>query len=82
MDISLALEFIKPNAEYFGSLTDNTQDSYDNLVWLDELPKPTWDEIIAAHESVIEASAAKDLERANLLERLGITEAEAKLLLG
>ena len=60
-------------------------DNYEGLVWLSDTDKPTkkqlddlWAEVQA--EIVAEAEA-KAAEKAALLDRLGITEDEAKLLL-
>lgn len=60
-------------------------DTYEGLTWLSDSPKPTkkelddlWDEV----ELEIQAEAeAKATEKAALLDRLGITADEAKLLL-
>jgi len=60
-------------------------DDYEGLVWLSDTPKPTkaeldlqWDEV----QAIIQAEAeAKATQKAALLNRLGITEDEAKLLL-
>ncbi len=46
MDISLILDYLIPNAKYSGSLTPNTKETYDALVWEDERLKPTWEEIL------------------------------------
>ena len=60
-------------------------DDYEGLVWLSDTPKPTkaeldaqWDEVKAIIQAEAEAKAAK---KAALLDRLGITKDEAKLLL-
>ena len=60
-------------------------DDYEGLVWLSDTPKPTkaeldaqWDEVKAIIQAEAEAKAA---QKAALLDRLGITEDEAKLLL-
>ena len=52
MDIALAIEHIYYAAEFFGSLTDNTKESFDALRWLDARPKPSWEEILAAWEEM------------------------------
>ena len=74
-----SLMFIKPNAEF---ILDN-----DGLNWLDEVQsKPTekqikdgWLAYEAAEKSKAEAKANA---KSALLDRLGLTEDEAKLLLG
>lgn len=60
-------------------------DNYDGLTWLSDTSKPTkadleklWDATLAAVAAKEEAKVAA---KAALLERLGITEDEAKLLL-
>lgn len=45
MDVSIALDRLTPGAIYTGSLTDNTQQSYDEIVWGDERDKPSWEQI-------------------------------------
>lgn len=62
-----------------------TGDDYSGLTWLSKTTKPTqaaldalWDEVQAEIAAEIEAKAAT---KAALLERLGITADEAKLLL-
>jgi hypothetical protein len=63
-----------------------TGDDYAGLTWLSESAKPTKTELDALWTSVeaeikAEAQAKVDAKTA-LLERLGITETEAKILLG
>ena len=60
-------------------------DNYEGLTWLSDTPKPTkkelddlWNEV----KSEIKAEAeARATQKAALLERLGISEDEARLLL-
>lgn len=61
-------------------------DDYSGLTWLSDTPKPTqeeldalWDETLAALQA--ERQAKVDARQA-LLDRLGITADEARLLLG
>lgn len=79
MDLSLILSR-RYNAEW---TLDG--DDYEGLTWLSDSKKPTKSELTAQWESVqaeVEAEkAAKANKRIEILERLGITEAEAKLLL-
>jgi hypothetical protein len=76
-----AIKALKPNAEF--SLTDN---DYSTIKWdvLDGIA-PTQSEIDAAIVQIkadeITEAEAKATEKAALLARLGLTEAEAKLLL-
>ena len=51
MDVALGIHLIHEGAEYRGSCTANTKDTYNNLVWLDEREKPAWDEIVSAYEN-------------------------------
>jgi hypothetical protein len=52
MDVALAIEALLPAAEYFGSTTPNSKDCFDNLNWLDERPKPSWQDILDAYENM------------------------------
>jgi len=61
-------------------------DEYTGLTWLDDSPKPSkatldglWAEV---QQEIADEKAAKESARTALLAKLGITEAEAKLLLG
>lgn len=47
MDIALVLDSLVPAAAYRGSLTANTQESYESIVWDDERPKPSWAAVVA-----------------------------------
>lgn len=86
IDVALGIEALVPAAEYFGSTTANTKECFDNLNWLDARPKPTWEQVQSAwvtlEPKLVAEAEAKAAQKAALLERLGITEAEAKLLLG
>lgn len=79
--ITKAILYIRPNAEF--SVRGET---LDGIEWLDDKQaKPTDDEILAAiplfeAQRKSEAEAKAD-QKAALLDRLGITEDEAKLLL-
>jgi len=73
-----AIQFIRPNAHF--SLQD------DKLIWLDtNAIQPTESEIelgwVAYDAWKAEQDAAKAAQKTALLDRLGITEDEAKLLL-
>jgi hypothetical protein len=84
MDVALAIEAIHPRAEYFGVTAVNTREEYENLTWLDDRTKPTWDELKAAYNALPseeEKLQANLAAKAALLERLGITADEAALLL-
>lgn len=79
-EIINAIKFLQPNAEF-----SFTNDNYSTIKWdILKGDAPTWEEIESAH---LEIKAAEDAAKAQasakrqaLLERLGITEDEAKLL--
>ena len=80
MDLTLILS--KRYKNHTWSIDSN---SYAGLEWLSNTTKPSeeellshWDSVLAEVEAEAEARAA---EKAALLERLGITADEAKLLL-
>jgi hypothetical protein len=77
-----AIKKLKPNAEVSFIERDSSTIVYDKI----EGNPPTEDEIAAAVIEVQNELEAKQTvkahERAALLERLGITEEEARLLLG
>jgi hypothetical protein len=79
LEIVKALISLKPNAEWTIS-----GDNYENLIWLSNGKPPTLAEIEAeiallpAKESAV--LVTKNAEKAALLERLGISHDEAKLL--
>lgn len=61
-------------------------DDYAGLTWLSDSPKPTkatldglWAEV---QQEIADAAEAKRVARLALLDRLGLTEQEAQLLLG
>lgn len=54
MDIALAIDYILPGAVYAGSVTANTQTSYDAIAWdavANTIAKPSWDAIVAADKA-------------------------------
>lgn len=63
-----------------------TGDDFDNIVWVDDRPRCTKKEFLDGFKKYdawkAEQNAAKVDAKAALLERLGITEDETKLLLG
>ena len=54
MDIALILDRLVPQADYYGSLTDNTEAAYDALTWNDVRTKPTFAEIQTASTETYE----------------------------
>jgi hypothetical protein len=82
LDLIKAIKLLKPTAEF--SFTDN---DYSTIKWIVlEGQAPTQAEIDDAIEQVkadeITQAATKAAQRQALLTRLGITEDEARLLLG
>jgi hypothetical protein len=52
IDVALGIDALVPAAQYFGSTTDNTKESFDNLNWLDERAKPTWKQVQDAYNAL------------------------------
>lgn len=50
IDIAMVIDQLVPSAEYEGSLTSNTEEAYWGIIWKDERPKPTWQQVIDAAE--------------------------------
>jgi hypothetical protein len=80
--LAKAIQRLKPTAEFSYS-----NDDYSTINWIVlDGDAPTQKEIDAAIEQVkadeITEATTKAAQKAALLDRLGITEAEAKLLLG
>lgn len=86
MDIALGIEALIPAAQYFGSTTANDKNAFDNLTWLDERAKPTWKQVQDAFDALPEEiknpEILRTIQRTEILNRLGLTADEAKLLLG
>ena len=73
------------NVKYAGSQWTLNGDNYEGLTWLSDTPKPTkkqlddlWETVQAQLEQDIQD---KKLAKAALLNRLGLTDEEAVLLL-
>lgn len=85
MDLALTIEALVPTAEYFGSTTDNTKECFDNLNWQDSRTKPTWKQLqdawVTLEPKLLSEAETKADAKAALLDRLGITAEEARLLL-
>ena len=54
MDVALILDRIVPAADYFGSLTADTEAAFDAITWNDGTTKPTWAEMVT-EEAVCDA---------------------------
>jgi hypothetical protein len=73
-------------ANYPGAQWTLNGDTYDGLTWLDDTPKPTQVELDSLWDSTVAMIEQEKLDKAAarqaLLDRLGITEDEARMLLG
>lgn len=71
---------------YAGSEWTLNGDEYSGLTWLSDTPKPTQEELDGLWEPTLamieQEKANKTAARQALLDRLGITEDEARMLLG
>lgn len=65
MDIALAVEQIQYGSEYRGSVTANTEETWNAVIWTDtRIEKPTWVELEMAYKILSEES--KEFEPDNL----------------
>lgn len=46
LNVALGIDCLVPSAEYRGSTTENTEAQYNDLVWTDARPQPTWADIV------------------------------------
>ena len=80
-DISKVIDILVPNAKFV-----LIGDTLDGLEWLDERPFPSKSEFDATLKKlpalIKVEQEAKAAQRQALLNRLGITEEEARILLG
>ena len=54
IDVALGIEALLPAPQYFGSVTANTKEAFDNLNWQDEREKPTWKQVQDAYAALPE----------------------------
>lgn len=59
MDIALIIDYLVPEAKYFGAFTYNTEQEYNNLNWLDDRTKPAWS-LIVSNNSIVETKYKKN----------------------
>lgn len=52
MDIALVVEHLVPEAQYSGSVTDNTKKAWDAIVWTDTRSKPNWGNLTSTWNSL------------------------------
>lgn len=45
MGLAVNLEKLVPGADYSGALAEDTRNAWEAIVWRDQRPKPTWEEI-------------------------------------
>lgn len=57
MNIENALRHLLPNPQFYGRLV--TPEDYAEITWVDPRPKPTWDEIVSAYQTVVDEREAK-----------------------
>jgi hypothetical protein len=73
-------------ANYPGAIWTLNGDTYDGLTWLSDTPRPTQEELDGLWDATValieQEKADKQAARNALLARLGITEDEARMLLG
>ena len=73
-------------ANYLGAQWTLDGDTYDGLTWLDDTPKPTQEELDSLWDTTVAMIEQEKIDRQAarqaLLDRLGITEDEARMLLG
>ena len=53
IDIRTTLEYLGTGWQFGGSVTAGTQAAWDAVDWEDSRPKPTWQELCAAHASAV-----------------------------
>lgn len=87
IDVALGIQALVPAAEYFGSVTANTKECFDNLNWQDARPKPTWQEVQDAYNALPEEIKNPEIARAQAkaaaeakLAALGLTTEDLKAL--
>jgi hypothetical protein len=73
-------------ANYLGAQWTLNGDEYSGLTWLSDTQKPTQEELDALWETTLQMIEQEKIDRQAarqaLLDRLGITEDEARMLLG
>lgn len=76
-EITEAIIRLQPTAQFMLAGED-----FENIDWLCNCPKPTLEEIEIEIAKAPEIAMAKNAMRLAVLNRLGITEEEAQLILG
>lgn len=83
IDVALGIQALLPAPEYFGSVTANTKECFDNLNWQDARPKPTWKEVQDAYNALPESIKNPSIARATAegkLAALGLTTDDLRAL--
>jgi hypothetical protein len=65
MDVALILDNQRPKAQYHGSLTENTQETYEALHWHDVREKPSWTALEAAWNTYLANKQGIELAEQN-----------------
>ena len=80
-DLVKAIKHLKPTAQFSFQDTDYSTIKWDVL----EGEAPTWEEVQAAHiavqEAKAQAEAAAEAQKQAILDRLGLTEDELRIVL-
>jgi len=66
MDVALTIHELVPGAKYFGSVTANSREAFNNINWRDDRLKPTWAEM--------------EVKWAEMEPTLGVSEAQEALI--
>lgn len=86
IDVALGIEALVPSAQYYGTTIANDKECFDALNWLDDRKKPTWKEIQDAYNALPEKITNPDKftseAKAAILDRIGLTADELKIILG
>ena len=64
IDIRIALEQLGTGWQFGGSVTGGTQEVWNAVDWEDSRPKPTWEELCAAHAKSVHAGLFASLRAA------------------
>lgn len=83
MDIALMIHRLRPEADWQGSVTENTRESFEAIRWVDRRGKPSWTDLESEWTAYQAEEATKEPEltteeRMDAMEnRLGELEFEA-----
>jgi hypothetical protein len=80
-ELTKAIHFLKPGAEFSFQEADYTTIKWDKLDGEAPSIKQLEDALIQVNKAEREAQTAKENRKREILERIGLTEEEAKLIL-